>query len=133
MRSLVDIIYPFYSNYCDSHELLDYSSLFRFFKDFKIFPEIINLLQFKTIFYSLNDLLLEQINSNSELFDKYIAKEIKNNCKINFNAFMDSLLLASTYIQSNDNMTNIERMLYLFDKMAQANPLNKSNSRSAKY
>lgn len=133
LRNLVNIIYPHYANYADNKELIDYGRLFNFYKDFEIFPDLINLIQLKTIFSSLHEILAEQIFSEENEIEIDLIKEIKDNGKINFNSFMDSLLLTSIYIRREEDISSIERILYLIQRMANSKGISKSCLKSGKF
>ena len=92
--------------------MIDFVGLYNFYKDFEIFPKLLNLIQLKTIFFSLHEILAEQLGSEESIdIDKRLVKEIKDNMKINFNSFMDTLLLTSIHIRTNEDLSTIERML----------------------
>lgn len=129
----MNIIYPHYANYADNNELIDYSGVFNLYKDFEIFPDLLNLIQLKTIFASLHEILAEQtLNEENEIDIRHV-KEIKENCKINFNSFMDTLLLTSIHIRSEEDITSIERILYLVQRMANSKGVTKSCMKSGKF
>ena len=134
MRNLVNIIYPHYANYADNYELIGYVGVHNFFKDFDVFPDLINLIQLKTIFSSLHGILAEQILSeeNNEIDIKFI-KEIKDHGKINFNSFMDTLLLTSIHIRKEEEISSIERILYLIQRMANSKGVSISCLKSGKF
>lgn len=133
MRSLVEIIYPHYTNYADNNELIDYTGVYNFYKDFEIFPDIINLIHLKTIYSSLHEILAEQILNEENEIDIRLIKEIKDNNKINFNSFMDTLLLISIHIRAEEEITSIERILYLVQRMANSKGVSKSCLKSGKF
>ena len=87
MKNLVNKIYPHYISYSDNLELISFSSLHEFFKDFSMFPDFLNLIQLKTMFFSLHEIVCEQIDNFTNEFEKKIINEIKNNKKLNFNCF----------------------------------------------
>lgn len=115
------------------NELIDYAGVYNFYKDFEIFPKLINLIQLKTIFFSLHEILAEQTASEETEFDFKLIIEIKDNLKINFNSFMDTLLLSSIHIRTNEDITEIEKILYLIQRMANSKGVNKSYLKSGKF
>jgi len=133
LRNLVSIIYPHFANYCDNNELIDYSGVYKFYKDFEIFPDLINLIQLKTIYFSLHEILSEQIGNEENEIEIKLIKEIKDNCKINFNSFMDTLLLTSIHIRTAENITSIERILHLVQRIANSKGVTKSCLKSGKF
>lgn len=120
-------------NYADNNELIDYRGVNNFYKDFEIFPDLINLIQLKTIFSSLHEILAEQILDEENEIEITLIKEIKDNCKINFNSFMDTLLLTSIHIRTEEDITSIERILYLVQRMANSKGVAKSCLKSGKF
>lgn len=129
----MNIIYPHYANYADNNELIDYSGLYNFYKDFEVFPDLINLIQLKTIYSSLHEILSEQILNEENEIEIKLIKEIKDNYKINFNSFMDTLLLTSIHIRNQEDITSIERILYLVQRMANSKGADKSCLKSGKF
>ncbi len=133
MRNLVYIIYPHYVNYADKEDLINYAGVYNFFKDFEIYPKLINLIQLKTIFFSLHEILSEQISIEENEYDFKEIKEIKEKLKINFNSFMDTILLSSIHIRLNEEISHIEKILYLIKRMGNSKGVNKSHSKTGKF
>ena len=132
MKNLVNKIYPHYISYSDNLELISFSSLHEFFKDFSMFPDFLNLIQLKTMFFSLHEIVCEQIDNFTNEFEKKIINEIKNNKKLNFNSFMDALLLTSDFIKGNQEQNNIEKLIYLVERMSNSQGVTKSQLKSGK-
>ena len=132
MKNLVNKIYPHYISYSDNLELISFSSLHEFFKDFSMFPDFLNLIQLKTMFFSLHEIVCEQIDNFTNEFEKKIINEIKNNKKLNFNSFMDALLLTSDFIKGNQEQNNIEKIIYLVERMSNSQGVTKSQLKSGK-
>lgn len=73
IQMLHDVLLPMYQNYCDNAGYMSFELLFDFYKDFDIFPEIVNLIQLKNIFFVLseslvNDMKEEGKNNNSKCY-----------------------------------------------------------------
>jgi len=51
-----------YQNYSDNNCFMSFEQLFEFYKDFSIFPDIITLVQIKTIFNSLSEYFNNEAN-----------------------------------------------------------------------
>ena len=66
IQSLHDVMLPLYQNYCDNAGYMNFEMIFNFYKDFEIFPEIVNLIQLKNIFFVLS----ESMCSNSKEQEK---------------------------------------------------------------
>lgn len=125
--------------------------LCRFCKDFSIFPDIVNLVQLKNIFFTLADFLKGQVETDSNFEAKLLFKssskvdirmssDIHTGAKIkdlickekclNFDLFIDSLALASLHTKTHEDLSEIEKIICLADKMAQSHGVNKSQARS---
>jgi len=70
IKDIHPMIYPHYENYCNTNGLLNFELLFKyirffisFYKDFQIFPEMVNLMQIKNLFFTLSDTYGRQINN----------------------------------------------------------------------
>ena len=55
-----------------------------------------------------------------------------NNKKLNFNSFMDALLLTSDFIKGNQEQNNIEKLIYLVERMSNSQGVTKSQLKSGK-
>jgi hypothetical protein len=62
LDELHDIILPYYSCYMENHGFLSFEQFFEFYKDFSIFPDIINLIQLKNIFFTLSEILVKELH-----------------------------------------------------------------------
>ncbi len=51
-------VYKFYSN---KNNLMSFDQIFDFFKDFSLFPDLINLVQLRSIFHSLSEIYSNEI------------------------------------------------------------------------
>lgn len=130
INELQDTLYGIYINYCDPNELLSFNQFTLLYKDFGIFPDTVTLIQMKNIFYSLAELLKQEIMQN-------IQKEMKQNNilftpknlqqfnpilevdKINFEIYCEALGITSLYMKSNKtNITDIDKVFILLQKMS---------------
>ena len=124
----------------------------RFYKHFSIFPQIINLVQVKNIFFSLADILLQHYeqNCNSKFFinrgneenfdsksfsekNSSLKKHLESQEIINFDLFLDSLAISSSLIKYTDYLEDhekvfilINKILYLLEKMNKSEGVVKS-------
>jgi hypothetical protein len=46
----------------ENHGFISFEQFFEFYKDFSIFPDIINLIQLKDIFFTLSELLVKELH-----------------------------------------------------------------------
>jgi len=109
----------------------------RFYKDFEIFPDIVNLIQTKNIFDIIADSLLKEkihsvyhtptkglgnITSTNNLFHPSDNK-LPN---INFGLFLESLALASFHSFVNVEKGALEKIIYLIEKISNSSGIKKS-------
>ena len=131
MRIIIPLLYPHYINYCDKFELIDFEQFNRFFRDFDIFPNVLNLIQLKNIYFTLQELVKYQIiNSKDSNLDYAYKNEIVKKIKINFDYFMDAILLSSIHVKGMDEATEVEKIIYIVEKMSYSDGIVKSQKRS---
>jgi hypothetical protein len=173
LKDISSLIIHHYQNYCDGYNLLSFEQFFEFFKDFGLYPDMVNLTQLKEIFYflaeeftlsldNLNDVAqsqskkitidrqLDNLDQNLISYDiikslttrenfksiemsiseskevKKIKYKIAKNEKINFYCFLEALGVVSYNIKYNDNFNQVDRVLYLIEKMNRSKGINKS-------
>ena len=120
LNLLHDSVLPLYQNYCKNDGLMTFEKFFDFFKDFSIFPEIVNLVQLKNIFFTL----AESLTSNDK---------ISKNNYINFPLFLQSFAFSSTFFNYNNaDLTNIDRLLYIVERMNHSDGIKKCQIQSGK-
>lgn len=131
MRTIIPLIYPHYLNYCDKYELIDFELFNQFCRDFNIFPNIVNLVQLKSIFFTLQELIVNQLNlSKDNSLDSAYKNEIINKLKINFDFFMDAILLSSFHLKDIEEISEIEKIIQIVEKMSVSAGIAKSQMRS---
>lgn len=131
MRIIIPLIYPHYLNYCDQYELIDFELYTQFFRDFDIFPNVVNLIQLKLIFFTLQELIVTQINlSKDNSLDPNYKYEIINKLKINFDFFMDAILLSSIHLKGFEESSEIEKIIYIIERMSVSPGIAKSQMRT---
>jgi len=131
MRIIIPLIYPHYLNYCDKYELIDFELFNQFFRDFDIFPGVVNLVQIKSIFFILQELIVSQINvSNETSLDALYKNEIINKLKINFDFFMDGILLCSIHLKEIEELSEVEKIIRIVERMAISPGIAQSQLRS---
>lgn len=145
------MLLPHYLNYANKHGLIVFDHFFEFFKDFSVFPDVVNLVQLKNIFFTLADFLKTQIESTSAYENKLIKSNSRNDIRtmssdinattkiknmmentkcLNFELFIDSLALASLHTKIHEDKSEIEKIINLADKMALSKGVNKSQTRN---
>ena len=135
LKKLSPVIKPLYLKYCDEKENFKFKDFFEFYKNFDIFPELINLIELKNIFYTLSDNFnknqnnlnsnkLEDLSNNNRTINtKNKEREnIKNN-KIDFELFLQSLALSAMFFNYKDIITDMDRMLFIAERIYHSNAL----------
>lgn len=131
MRIIIPLIYPHYLNYCDKFELIDFEQFNQFFRDFDLFPNVLNLIQLKNIFFTLQELIKYQIvNTKESNLEAIYKNEVVKKIKINFDYFMDAILLTIIHVKGMDENTEIEKIIYIVEKMSNSEGIEKSQKRS---
>ena len=64
----------------NTNGLICFEQFFEFYKDFSIFPDIVNMNQIKNIFFMLSETLIKELNSTKGFF--IIMKMIQNVMKM---------------------------------------------------
>jgi hypothetical protein len=132
------VILPHFENYSDKYGFIKYENFFTFYKDFNIYPEIINIVQLKNIFSTLSDLLISSIENSMTLTksqnDSNISESIKTEFvkyeKLNFNLFIDSLILSSMHTKLHFEGNEVCKIFYLLEKMSNSKGVSKSQARN---
>jgi hypothetical protein len=111
------------------------------------------LVQLKNIFFTLADFLKNQIELDSNQLNQRMFKtnsrmdikniitfdsngnnkikaQIKNNVALNFDIFLDSLALASLHSKFHEDCSEIEKIIFLADRMCQSQGVMKSQIKS---
>ena len=81
-----------------------------------------------TPLYSFNIKTIKSYDSSTGNIK--IKTEIKKNEALNFDLFLDSLALAALYSKVHEESSELEKIIYLADRMCQSHGVNKSQSRS---
>lgn len=133
MSDIVKLIEPHYFNYCDKYKLMDFEQFNQFFRDFDIFPNVLNLLQLKNIYFSVHDIIKDKTkNSKDQIITPVQRREVLKNFKINIYHFLDAICLCSMHIKGMDESNDYDRIISIVDKMANSNGIEKSQKRSGK-
>jgi hypothetical protein len=110
---------------------MDFEQFNYFFRDFNIFPNVLNLVQLKNIFFTLQELIKFQIVNNKDPnLENTYRNELIKKLKINFDYFMDAILLSSIHIKGMDDCNDIEKIISIVEKMSNSNGIEKSQKRS---
>ena len=74
IQLLHDVLLPMFQNYCDNGGFMTFEHLFDFYKDFHIFPEIVNLIQLKNIFFVLSESLVQDSKAGLSSIPESLGK-----------------------------------------------------------
>jgi len=139
IKDVNPLIEPHYSKYCNKQGLLNFETFFNFYKDFTIFPEMINLILVKNLFFSLADAYGKQLNmlgvnpltktseKNAVIKSMNSVDISQNNVNrraitknefIDYGLFLDSLGITSFLMKSNSNTNQQEKFLYLIERIS---------------
>jgi hypothetical protein len=134
----------FYENYSDNQYIMSFENFLDFYKDFSLFPDIVNLTQLKKIFSTLSEIYSSQVKQNRQVkidlsemksissHDMEHGKKLIKIEAINFNLFMDSLAMTAMNFKFSDQFKDVDKLLYLVERMNQSKGLNKLKSKKAK-
>ena len=113
LKDIHPIIQPHYNLFSEPNQLMNFNGFHEFYKSFSLFPDIINLVKLKNLFFTL-----------SELFDKFFFQEISEKSKqltdirvlqnpknyINYSLFLDSLALTANISTFQENYSESEKV-----------------------
>lgn len=136
----------FYSNYCSTDYLMYFDQFFEFYKDFSLFPDIVNLIQLKGIFSTLAEIFANEMAKQANLIqDVEVSQERSmysndmeqkritgKNEKINYNLFMNSLAMTAMFFKFNNQIKDMEKLVYLIERMNQSKGMHKIQKKTGK-
>ena len=100
LKKFSNVIETYFKFYCEKNNYtLIFENCKKFFEDFWIFPDFINQLQLKNLFYLL---------SNKSEY-------------LHFNKFVESFGIIALINDFEDNFDPIDKLIYIIDKMNQSN------------
>ena len=100
LKKFSNVIETYFKFYCEKNNYtLIFENCKKFFEDFWIFPDFINQLQLKNLFYFL---------SNKSEY-------------LHFNKFVESFGIIALINDFEDNFDPIDKLIYIIDKMNQSN------------
>lgn len=123
---------------------MTFDQFFDFFKDFSLFPDIVNLIQVKNIFFTLAEIYScqhitsrnphdesELLSLNSDINHLNTNKQSQKVC-INFTLFLESLAVTAMHFKFDDQFRDIDKLLYLLERMNQSKGFNNSIMKSGR-
>ena len=102
LLELKEIIFPLYGLYSDQNGNMKFYQFFEFYKYFELFPEFISLSQMKEIYFILCKSIYAHNNTNQTKIEH-----------IDYDLFLESLVISSMFFNFKDIVSDIDRLLYL--------------------
>lgn len=123
---------------------MSFENFYEFYKDFSLFPDIVNLFQLKKIFSVLSDIFMNENKIKTENIDLSINKSAYSRMhnlpesskkiieSINFALFMDSLAITAMYFRFDKEFKDLDKLLYLVERMNQSQGFNRLKFKKGK-
>ena len=130
LKKLSEIISFYYKFYFDEKTYnLYFNGFINFYKDFEIFPDLINLVQLKNIF-----LFLVNLKKNSKIDSSLSIEDLnlENKNFLTYSEFIYSLSLTALLFDYDENFSSIDKLLYLVERMNQSNGVKKCQKEIAR-
>lgn len=111
---------------------MSFDQFYEFYKNFSLFPDIVNLVQLKRIFTTLAEAyLLQKLNENQEqnvdmkftMDNTNHPKKFNNKVCINFNFFLQSLAMTAMFFKFDNRFRDLDKILYLVERINQSKGL----------
>lgn len=125
---LAPVIQPYYNVYSDKDNNMRFSNYFEFYKNYSLFPDLINLIQLKNIFFTLSETrngLLSKAGDNITISASNTQRSLKeggstSGYTINFSLFVESLAISAMFFDFKDFMSDMDKMLFLIERINQS-------------
>ena len=129
------VIQPHYEMYCDiTTGNICFKKYLQFYKDYSLFPDLINMVKLKNIFFTLKESMLiansctNTINHNNNkneyckgVTDVNVIEDVySNDDGITFSLFVESLAITGMMFNYNDILNDMDKMLYLVERINQS-------------
>lgn len=124
LKRLSESVSVYYQFYCDEKNgMLDFNGLYDYYKSFGLFPDIINLVELKNI-YSY----LVSLHKNSKLS----SMSTSNKSYMTYSDFIYSLGITALLFDFDDEFSDIDKMLYLVERMNQSAGIKKCQMKTGR-
>ena len=133
LYQFANVVFSIYTNYANIEGNLNFNNFFMIYKDFDIFPDFINLIEIKRLFFAMsvignkqrkrNESLEDLINKDS-INDNYCELTGEKNEIVGYDYLLWSLGVASSLIKGKENSNECERLVMLFRKMSKSKGVN---------
>ena len=129
IQSLHDVMLPLYQNYCDNAGYMNFEMIFNFYKDFEIFPEIVNLIQLKNIFFVLSESMCSNSKEQEKSENGQGKRNLLKNEYINYPLFLESIAFSAMFFRFEESFNNIDKLLYMIERMNHSKGIDKAQDR----
>ncbi len=136
----------FFENYTKSNTMT-FDEFHEFYTDFSLFPDIVNFLQLRKIFCYLSEEYSSKLEAENEI-DNNLSdlkamsisnenfdinnKQIKRIETIDLSLFIDSLAISAMHLKFNIILKDLDKFLYLMERMNQSKGLKKLHHKRGK-
>ena len=137
---LAPVVQPHYNIYSDKNGNMRFSNYFEFYKNYSLFPDLINLIQLKNIFFTLSEAhngLINNKGDNITISASNTQRSLKeggtiSNDTISFSLFVESLAISAMFFDFKDFMSDMDKMLFLVERINQSKHGNKVTMNGSK-
>lgn len=110
----------YYRYYCNSKNNMLFENFYNFFKDFGIFPDMINLLQLRNLFFFLSHLDKKKHSLSSN--DDYII----------FTNLAEAIAICAIISDFEEYYNDIDKIIYVIEKMSNSKGVSKCQQESGR-
>lgn len=121
LESLSDALCNLAVFYANNNTQISFESFLAFYKDFSLYPELVNLTQLKNMFFILSE---KNNDDNQYLNEKIVIRE-----EITYANLIDSIALTSMIYEFEEDYGDIGRMIYVVERMNQSEGVIKLKNR----
>ena len=128
------VIQPHYEMYSDaSTGNIHFVNYLQFYKDYSLFPDLVNMVKLKNVFFTLKESMLSvnschnTLNNNKKESKNYISEEADDEGEreykgdeITFGLFVESLGITAMMFNFKNILNDMDKMLYLVERINQS-------------
>ena len=133
LYQFANVVFSIYTNYANVEGNLNFNNFFLIYKDFDIFPDCINLIEIKRLFFAMSVIgnaqrrrneSLEDLINKENINDDYCELTGAKNEIVGYDYLLWSLGVASSLIKGKENSNECERLVMLFRNMSKSKGVN---------
>lgn len=110
----------YYKYYCNSKNNMVFENFYNFFKNFGIFPDMINLIQLRNLFFFLSHFDKKKLSLSSK--DDYIT----------FTNLTEAIAICAIISDFEEYYNDIDKIIYVIEKMSNSNGVSKCQQESGR-